>query len=371
MDADHGYDALGGKGRSGFGLLFLVPTSQAFGSAFARTGYVGDVSRSYGSASSSVDSEEGLPLIVGNLLSSTCRSFAEEAKTSCVLAGRLAARILSGNFLWSRRRARLSPHAGAHLCPGGSTTMADQLPFTNVELATNPEPRCPCVLLLDVSGSMAEVVADAGKSLGQTVQQDGKSYEVVSGGVTRIALLNEGLRAYHGDLLNDPLATQRVEVSIITFGGEVQSVTPFVSARDFSPPMLVANGATPMGSAIVAAIDAVTERKRLYRENGLHYYRPWIFFITDGEPTDAWQAAAAKVREGEKSKAFAFFAVGVEGANFDILRQIATREPLRLKGYSFREMFIWLSQSQRSVSQSTPGQEDQVKLASPAGWATL
>jgi uncharacterized protein YegL len=126
-----------------------------------------------------------------------------------------------------------------------------------------------------------------------------------------------------------------------------------------------------MGAAILQAIDAVIERKKRYREHGLHYYRPWIFFITDGEPTDSWQAAAAKVREGEKSRAFAFFAVGVEGANFDILKQISARQPLHLKGYSFREMFVWLSQSQRSVSHSSPGQEDQIKLSSPSGWATL
>ena len=113
------------------------------------------------------------------------------------------------------------------------------------------------------------------------------------------------------------------------------------------------------------------ERKRAYRQNGLHYYRPWIFFITDGEPTDSWQHAADKIREGEAAKAFAFFAVGVEGADFDSLRKIAVREPLRLKGYSFREMFVWLSQSQRTVSQSNPGQEDQIGLTSPAGWATL
>jgi len=249
--------------------------------------------------------------------------------------------------------------------------MAEQQPFGDVALATNPEPRCPCVLLLDVSGSMAEIVANVGQELGYPVQQDGKTYRAVSGGVTRIDLLNEGVRAYHADLMGDSLAAQRVEVSVITFGGTVQTVVPFVGARDFTPPTLVANGETPMGAAILQAIEAVAERKRMYKQNGLHHYRPWIFFITDGEPTDTWQTAAAKVREGEKNKAFAFFAIGVEGANFDILRQISIRQPLQLKGNSFREMFVWLSRSQRSVSHSNPGQEDQVKLASPAGWANL
>jgi len=77
------------------------------------------------------------------------------------------------------------------------------------------------------------------------------------------------------------------------------------------------------------------------------------------------------VKEEESSKRIAFFAVGVEGANLDILRQISVREPLSLKGLSFRELFVWLSQSQKSVSQSKPGQEDQVKLPSPSGWANL
>lgn len=249
--------------------------------------------------------------------------------------------------------------------------MAEQQPFGDVALKINREPRCPCVLLLDTSGSMAEIVANAGQDTGETMQQDGKTYRVVSGGTTRIDLLNEGLRSYHGDLMSDSLAAQRVEVSVITFGGSVQMIVPFVTASEFAPPTLVANGETPMGASILQAIEAVAERKRLYQQNALHYYRPWIFFITDGEPTDAWQAAAEKVREGEKNKAFAFFAVGVEGANFDILRKIAVREPLHLKGYSFREMFVWLSQSQRKVSQANLGQEDQVKLTSPAGWASV
>jgi uncharacterized protein YegL len=249
--------------------------------------------------------------------------------------------------------------------------MAEQQPFGDIALASNPEPRCPCVLLVDTSGSMAEIVANAGSDTGQTVFQDGQTYRVVSGGTTRMDLVNEGLKAYQEDLLKDDLAPQRVEVSVITFGGRVETVVPFVSAHDFSAPTLTANGETPMGEAIIRAIDAVEERKSIYKQNGLHYYRPWIFLITDGEPTDRWDAAAEKVRERESSKKIAFFAVGVEGANMETLQKISVRKALHLKGYSFREMFLWLSQSQRSVSHSRPGEEDQLKLASPEGWASL
>jgi uncharacterized protein YegL len=75
------------------------------------------------------------------------------------------------------------------------------------------------------------------------------------------------------------------------------------------------------------------------------------------------------VREGEASKQFAFFAIGVKGANMDILKQISSREPLSLEGLRFRELFSWLSSSLRSVSRSTPGTE--VPLESPKGWAAV
>jgi len=60
--------------------------------------------------------------------------------------------------------------------------MSDQIEYAGFEaseFADNPEPRVPCVLLLDTSGSMAEIVANAWRDTGQTVQQDGKIYRVV------------------------------------------------------------------------------------------------------------------------------------------------------------------------------------------------
>ncbi|MFO0967913.1 MAG: hypothetical protein U0793_20325 [Gemmataceae bacterium] len=257
--------------------------------------------------------------------------------------------------------------------------MSEQRAFGDVALAQNPEPRCASVLLIDVSGSMGEIVANAGRDTGQTVQADGRTYRIATSGTTKIDLVNEGLRAYHADMMADSLARQRVEASIITFGSGVQTVLPFVGAEEFFPPILVAAGETAMGAGILRAIEAIDARKRLYRENGLNYFRPWIFLITDGRPVetppDLWRTAAERVHAGEKKKEFAFFAVGVQGAgeatDFDVLKQISVRQPLPLKGYSFREMFIWLSQSQRTLSHSSPNQEDQVKFDSPAGWANL
>ncbi|HLH79155.1 MAG TPA: VWA domain-containing protein [Chthonomonas sp.] len=214
-----------------------------------------------------------------------------------------------------------------------------------VEFAENPEPRCPCVLLLDTSGSMNGPAIDA---------------------------LNEGLKTFKNDLMRDPLASKRVEVAIVAFNNDVTVVQDFVTADQFDPPTLTAGGMTHMGTAINKALDMIAARKAQYRANGIAYYRPWVFLITDGapqgEPDEVVERAAQRIREEEAAKRVAFFAVGVENADMNKLAQIAVRTPVKLVGLNFVEMFVWLSASMQKVSQS---QVDEQVALPPPGWGTV
>jgi uncharacterized protein YegL len=227
--------------------------------------------------------------------------------------------------------------------------MIEQTPFhSKITLASNPEPRCPCVLVLDTSGSME----------GEAIRQ-----------------LNEGVQCLVDELSKDGLASKRVELAIICFGTSVQLACDFTPPTAMHPPVFEAEGPTPMGEAVVRACAAIESRKEDYRQAGIQYYRPWIFLITDGEPTDFdskdWGKAVSLVREGEAAKRLLFFGVAVQDANQKTLDALCppSRPSVRLQGLHFPELFRWLSSSLKGVSNSTPG--SQLKLPSPHGWSSI
>jgi|688.fasta_scaffold13788_6 uncharacterized protein YegL len=217
------------------------------------------------------------------------------------------------------------------------------MPVGLPEFVENPENRCPVILLLDTSRSMS----------GQPIQE-----------------LTQGLKTFKDEVFRDTQASLSVEVAIVQFGASVKLVQDFITIDDFIPPLLTADGMTPMGEAIEYALDLLEKRKATYRENGIQYYRPWIFMITDGAPTDSWGKAARRLREAELDNKLLFFAVGVEGADMDTLNHVVppSRPAVCLNGLDFRSLFIWLSSSMKRVSSGKVGE---VIVLPPVGWGQI
>jgi uncharacterized protein YegL len=217
------------------------------------------------------------------------------------------------------------------------------MPLGMPEFVDNPENRCPVILLLDASASMT----------GEPIQE-----------------LNRGVAAFKEDLLSDDQASLSVELAIIRFGGSVSLIQDFVTVEDFLPPTLTTDGSTPMGQAIEMALDTLEKRKALYKENSVLYYRPWVFLVTDGAPTDNWQSAAQRLRKAEDSRQLSFFAIGVEGSGFEVLKQIVSpeRPPVKLNGLDFRSLFLWLSASMKRVSSGKVGEAVELPAI---GWGRI
>ena len=210
---------------------------------------------------------------------------------------------------------------------------------------SNPDPRIACVLLLDTSASMGGEGMD---------------------------MLNAALQDFVADVKNDRIALDRVELAIVTFG-PVRVVQPFAPLDGFVAPTLVAEGQTPLGEALHLALDMVQMRKEVYRNAGIPYYRPWMFLITDGTPTDTdeFEAAAQRAREIDNAKGIMLHIFGVQNANMQLLNTLGTRPAHRIRGFAFRELFLWLSSSIASVSKSNSGTWDALTLPIPLPESSL
>jgi len=202
-----------------------------------------------------------------------------------------------------------------------------QMPVSMKGFFLNTEQRCPVTLILDTSGSMH----------GAKIDQ-----------------LNTGLQAFLTAVRADALAAKRVELAIVTFGGAVETVQAFNTVDKITPPVLDAEGETPMGAAITEAFRITAERQALYRQAGIASYQPWYLLITDGEPTDDIASAVPLIANAEKARKGAFYAIGVDGADMGVLRSLSVRPTLELDGINFTALFQWLSVS-LGVHSRSPG----------------
>lgn len=202
------------------------------------------------------------------------------------------------------------------------------------------------VLLVDTSASM-----------------EGEGIEGVNRG---IQLLREKITQYDK-------AKKMVEIALVSFNSEVNVVHPFSSIEEFNPQPLKEYGLTSMGKGIITAMDLVEERKKMYRNTGTDYFRPWIFMITDGAATDMditntekpqnvemFKRVKDNLKDGVEGNHFNFFIVGAgDGVDIQMLNELADpkRPPQRLRRGAWDAMFEWLQESLLRLSKSKPGDE--------------
>ncbi|MCL2440779.1 MAG: VWA domain-containing protein [Treponema sp.] len=199
------------------------------------------------------------------------------------------------------------------------------------------EPHLACVLLLDTSGSMSG---------------------------SPIASLNQALQRFKEQVSMDEMAQKRVDIAIIEFNDTARLIQDFTPIRNMQPITLQATGSTSMGAGINMAIDMVKGRNRYYNSIGTPVFKPWIFMITDGGPTDSIDEAARRIQE-EESKGthgkLKFFALGVEGYSKDALFRLTNRV-MELRDKDFSSIFDWMGKSMVAISVSRVGEEAPLPL---------
>jgi len=195
--------------------------------------------------------------------------------------------------------------------------------------------RLPVYLLLDCSGSMAGAPIEA---------------------------VRRGVELFLQEVQSDPFARETVHLGVITFDSDARMITPgLVPIDQFQPPQLSASGSTSLGKALRVLRESLDRDVRpAVRGKEKGDWKPLVFILTDGEPTDDWQTPRQEILERQQRKVLNVITVGCgPHINEQNLRAIAIGPSFRMDNSeaSFRTFFQWVSQSVKMVSKavSQPG----------------
>ena len=187
-----------------------------------------------------------------------------------------------------------------------------------------------------------------------------------------IARLNAGLKHFRDHLQMDEYDQRNVDICIITFNSTATLLQDFTPLPNMQIPTLLADGGTAMGAAINMAIDCVKERCRLYNSLGTPRYRPWIFMMTDGVPTDDISMARQRIQSEEnsgKAGRFKFWSCGIankENNNIDyVTLKSLSKRIIELENYDFPSLFRWIGNCFYAGDHDLP---ENVHVISPDIW---
>ncbi len=194
--------------------------------------------------------------------------------------------------------------------------------------------RLPVYLLLDTSGSMA----------GDPIRD-----------------VRLGVETFKEQVANDPFAEETVHVGVITFGEEAEFVTkgliPIGKFRDeFNTESLSANGQTPLGQALWLLEESLDKDIKAPVKGGdKGDWKPLIFILTDGEPTDEWRKPREAILNRQQKKVINIITVGCgDRINQQNLKEISMGSAFIMgkDPEAFRKFFDWVSQTTSKIAKS-------------------
>lgn len=183
--------------------------------------------------------------------------------------------------------------------------------------------------------------------------------------------VNRGLQQLCTDLKNDPMAIETAWLSVITFSSRARQVIPLTDVVQFAPPILSVGPGTSMGAAFDLLAQRLDREVRKNTPTQKGDWKPIVFLLTDGIPTDNWEQAIKRFKKNTVHMAINVIAVGCgEDVDVDVLREI-TPNVLLMKNLSlggFAAFFRWVSASVSTASVSATREGQGVNLpAPPAG----
>lgn len=206
----------------------------------------------------------------------------------------------------------------------------------------NDSRRLPVYLLLDTSESMA-----------------GPAIEAVAQGVSTLVK----------ELRTNPLALETAYLSVITFSREAQQLVPLSELLDFQAPPLRVRPGTALGAALHMLIECLHRDVKKTTPTTKGDYKPLVFILTDGQPTDSWEQAADAVKQVGGPKMANVFAIGCgPDVDTEVLYRITDTVLVmpNLTPEAIRKSFVWLSASVQTVSSRVDGTAEKDSLNLPA-----
>src|SRR5262249_49763082 len=138
-----------------------------------------------------------------------------------------------------------------------------------------------------------------------------------------MAAVNQGLQHLCTELKDDPMAIETAFVSVITFGGRARRMCPLTEVLSFSPPALGVGPGTNLGAGLDLLAQSLRNEVQKSTPDQKGDWKPIVFLMTDGLPTDNWRDALNRFKSSVGSAGGNIIAIGCgEDVDLDVLKAI-------------------------------------------------